>query len=61
MRSIQLLFFLLASLNLFAQTNTWVAQDGLWENSKNWSLGIVPTDDHDVVLPAGAEVTIEDD
>ena len=24
-------------------------------------MGIVPTDDHDVVLPAGAEVTIEED
>ena len=48
---ITLLILLFISAFGFAQTNTFLSP-GNWELSTNWSLGIVPTSSHDVVINA---------
>lgn len=41
-------------------TNTWTgATDSYWESSNNWSLGIAPDYCHDVVIPSGSDVKID--
>ena len=58
------MFCVLATLSATAQTNTFDdskvngvagagANDDTWETATNWSLGIVPTAAHDVVIPDG--------
>ncbi|MES2429928.1 MAG: G8 domain-containing protein [Bacteroidota bacterium] len=54
---------LLATLTLFlihcvsAQTNTFTATASGWNTAGNWSLGIIPTSSHDVIIPSGKTVT----
>ncbi|MEP3388412.1 MAG: T9SS type A sorting domain-containing protein [Reichenbachiella sp.] len=54
------IFYLLFSLDTVAQTNTWDgdAADGNWNSPTNWSLDVVPTVAHDVVIPNGITNTI---
>lgn len=50
---------LLISLFSFAQTNTWDgSSDANWNTAANWSLNVVPTAAHDVVIPNGITATI---
>lgn len=54
-----ILFILTGSDQLFAQTNTWDGStSGNWNTSSNWSLNVVPTSSHDVVIPDGITATI---
>lgn len=47
---ISLIFFFFS--NTFSQTNTWTgAVDTDWHKACNWSLNLVPTCSHDVVIP----------
>ena len=43
-----------------AQTNTWdgSAGNGNWNTASNWSLNLVPTNAHDVVIPNNVTTTI---
>lgn len=44
--------FLSLSIHVFAQTNTWDGStDGDWHKACNWSLNLIPTCSHDVVIP----------
>ena len=46
-----ILFYFFSNL-LIAQTNTWTGStDNDWHKGCNWSLGIIPTCLHDVVIP----------
>jgi hypothetical protein len=50
-----LLWFFLVTGFTFAQTNTWTGTtSNSWSVSTNWSLGVVPTSAHDVVIPSVA-------
>lgn len=40
-----------------AQTDTFTAGTGLWSKASNWSLGQVPQQNNDCVLPTGSVVT----
>lgn len=43
----------------FAQTNTWDGSGGAnWTTASSWSLNVVPTAAHDVVIPNGITSTI---
>ena len=56
-----LIFFVVLLLNqqLFAQTNTWDGSGGgNWSTASSWSLGVVPTAAHDVVIPNGVTTTV---
>src|SRR5690349_10675534 len=60
-----LLFFiilvaLLTGFSSFAQTNTWDGSSGdtNWNTAANWSLNVVPTSAHDVVIPDGSTVAL---
>ena len=64
MKKILLMFCVLATLSATAQTNTFDdskvngavgagANDDTWETATNWSLGIIPTAAHDVVIADG--------
>ena len=48
-------------LTLEAQTITWTgAGDGTnWSDFNNWDLSMLPTDSHDVIIPDGSKVTID--
>lgn len=41
-------------------TNTWVGPaTGDWHaNASNWSLGVIPDECHDVVIPSGSNITV---
>ena len=53
-----LLIFLLQH-SVIAQTNSYTgANNGDWNTATNWSLGLVPTSNQDVVIPSGKTVTI---
>ncbi|HNP53768.1 MAG TPA: hypothetical protein PKK69_04105, partial [Ferruginibacter sp.] len=42
-----------------AQTNTWDGSGGNnWNTASSWSLNVVPTAAHDVVIPNGITATI---
>jgi hypothetical protein len=44
----------------FGQTNTWDgSSSATWNTAANWSLNLVPTAAHDVVIPDGITVTID--
>ena len=43
---------------MFAQTNTYTGSNGSWNVASNWSLNLIPTASHDVVIPSGKTVTI---
>jgi hypothetical protein len=64
-RSVSILCaFLIANLFFVgqsrAQTNTWDgSSDANWNTAANWSLGVVPTSSHDVVIPNGITGTID--
>lgn len=48
---ITLIFFSL-SISIAAQTNTWTGStDTDWHKACNWSLGVIPTCSHAVVIP----------
>src|SRR5262245_49902768 len=46
-------FILLLNISAaFSQTNTWTgATDSDWHKACNWSLNLIPTCSHDVVIP----------
>ena len=52
--------FCLAVISLGAQTITWTgAGDGTnWSNLNNWDLLVSPTEEHDVIIPDGSSLTI---
>ncbi|MBC7749692.1 MAG: T9SS sorting signal type C domain-containing protein [Methylotenera sp.] len=52
------LFFVLIHSLVSAQTNTYIGANGSWNIAANWSLGLVPTASHDVVIPSGKIVTV---
>ena len=52
------LFFVLIHSLVSAQTNTYTGANGSWNIAANWSLGLVPTASHDVVIPSGKMVNI---
>ncbi|MDY0102045.1 MAG: T9SS type A sorting domain-containing protein [Lentimicrobium sp.] len=58
-----LLFSMLSlfCLTISAQTNTWISSNGDWSTASKWSLNVVPTSNHDVVIPAGAIVNLDID
>ncbi|EJL59782.1 Galactose binding lectin domain-containing protein, partial [Flavobacterium sp. CF136] len=46
------LFIALGLVNGYGQTNTWTGTTSTaWETTTNWSLNLVPTTAHDVVIP----------
>ena len=57
-----LLLLLLSLFNtstVFGQTNTWDGSSSAnWNTPANWSLNLVPTNAHDVVIPNGITATI---
>ena len=56
---LMVLFVCLFSNVLSAQTNTFIANtSGNWNSGANWSLNLVPTNIHDVVIPSGLTATI---
>src|SRR5690554_268095 len=60
----QLLLFSVLSifcLKISAQTNTWVGNNGYWETAGNWSLNLVPNQNHDVIIPTGSTVLLNVD
>ncbi|KIA86818.1 hypothetical protein [Flavobacterium sp. AED] len=52
------LFLVLVQAVVFSQTNTYTGSNGDWNTASNWSLGLVPTASHNVVIPSGKTVTI---
>lgn len=42
-----------------AQTNTWIGGNALWNTGTNWSLGIIPTTAHDVVINTSSSILID--
>ncbi len=47
----------LTLVRVSGQTNTWVGPSGsFWSTSSNWSLGVVPTAAHDVVIPTAKTI-----
>jgi hypothetical protein len=58
-----LLFSILSlfCLTISAQTNTWISSNGDWSTASKWSLNVVPTSNHDVVIPAGASINLDID
>ncbi len=52
------LFLVLVQIAVSAQTNTYTGLSGSWNTAANWSLGLVPTASHDVVIPSGKLVTV---
>ncbi len=62
MRQLLLIFTLLCTsyMTVNAQTNTWTGGGGNtnWNTTANWSLGLVPTAVHDVVIPTGFTVNL---
>lgn len=56
------LFLVLVQFGIFAQsTNTYTGSNGNWNTASNWSLNLVPTATHDVVIPSGVTVNISAD
>ncbi|WP_191963380.1 beta strand repeat-containing protein, partial [Flavobacterium luteum] len=54
-----LLLSLLFGITASAQTNTWDGSSSSnWNTAANWSLNLVPTSAHDVVIPNGVTATI---
>ena len=54
-----LLFMLTISVGIMAQTNTWDgSSSNNWNTAANWSLNLVPTSAHDVVIINGATITV---
>ncbi|MGL2963205.1 beta strand repeat-containing protein [Flavobacterium sp. RSB2_4_14] len=54
-----ILFCLFFVGNAFGQTNTWDGSSSFnWNTAANWSLNLVPTSAHDVVIPNNFDVTI---
>ena len=52
-----MLFGLTCSLSVaWGQTNTWLPASGSWNSGSNWSLGVVPTASHTVVIPSPATI-----
>ena len=49
---------ILFACGIFAQTNTYTGSNGSWNVASNWSLNLIPTASHDVVIPSGKTVTI---
>ena len=54
--------FCVSFLTLEAQTITWTgAGDGTnWSDFNNWDLSMLPTDSHNVIIPDGSTVTIDE-
>lgn len=54
-----ILFLFLTGMTGFGQTNTWDgSSNSNWNTAANWSLNVVPTNAHDVVIPNGVTNTI---
>lgn len=54
-----MLFMLLSAQISNAQNNTWTGNfSANWNTNGNWSLGIVPTAAHNVIIPNGVTATI---
>ena len=55
MKKLSIIFVLFClAVSLAAVTNTWQGDVSLsWRTAGNWSLNLVPTASHDVVIPAG--------
>ncbi|MDI5897923.1 T9SS sorting signal type C domain-containing protein [Flavobacterium yafengii] len=51
-------FLVLVQTIISAQTNTYIGTNNSWTTAANWSLGIVPTASHDVVIQSGKSVNI---
>ncbi|HEX6170751.1 MAG TPA: T9SS type A sorting domain-containing protein [Chitinophagaceae bacterium] len=57
-----LILFIALSINatVFAQTNTWDGSNGTnWNTAANWSLNLVPTSAHDVVININATIDVD--
>jgi hypothetical protein len=52
-------FLVLVQFGISAQTtNTYTRSNGDWNTASNWSLNLVPSAAHDVVIPSGITVNI---
>jgi hypothetical protein len=62
-RILLIIVFCVSFLTLEAQTITWTgAGDGTnWSDFNNWDLSILPTDSHNVIIPDGSTVTIDEE
>jgi len=54
-----LLIFLLSASSSWGQTNTWDGSvSSNWNTAGNWSLNLVPTSSHDVVINTNAAISV---
>ena len=64
MKRILLITILCVSfLTLEAQSITWTGagDSANWSDFNNWDLSILPTDSHNVIIPDGSTVTIDEE
>ncbi|WP_052257269.1 T9SS sorting signal type C domain-containing protein [Flavobacterium sp. AED] len=54
-------FFMFFQIRVNGQTNTYTGLNGDWNTASKWSLNLVPTAAHDVVIPFGKIVNISAD
>ncbi|MFV5697157.1 T9SS sorting signal type C domain-containing protein [Flavobacterium sp. ZT3R17] len=54
-------FFMFFQIRVNGQTNTYTGSNGDWNTASKWSLNLVPTAAHDVVIPFGKIVNISAD
>ncbi|MBS4066104.1 MAG: T9SS type A sorting domain-containing protein [Chitinophagaceae bacterium] len=60
MKSFALLFVTALWLTTaVGQTNTWTGGNSSWNTAGNWSLGVVPTAAHDVVINTGSSIQVD--
>ncbi len=58
-RFLLIAFFSIAAIAAQSQTNTWDgSSSNNWNTAANWSLNVVPTSAHDVVIPDNFNVTV---
>lgn len=53
-----LIFILFCGISAFSQTNTWIGGNANWNTAGNWTLGIVPTAAHDVVINTSSSISV---
>ena len=54
-------FFVFLQTCMNGQTNTYTGSNGNWNTASNWSLNLIPTVAHDVVIPLAKIVNISAD
>lgn len=60
MKSLFILLVAAISLtNAVGQTNSWIGGNNNWNTAGNWSLGIVPTAAHDVVINSSSGISVD--